>query len=524
MEEATTGCWPTQRGFQLAIVMTALAGVSLGGASIAQAAEPVQLHSGLISGELLDASKGLQAFRGIPFAAPPLGDLRWRPPQDVAPWDGVRECVEFGPVAPQSPGLTGLVGDPLPPSDEDCLYLNIWTTKAGTDAKQPVMVWIHGGGFNVGWSNQTAYEGSELAKRGVVIVTINYRLGALGFFAHPALSAESVQNVSGNYGMLDTVAALKWVQRNIAAFGGDDGNVTIFGESAGGTIVAALCVSPMAKGIVHRGIAQSPGGTDTYLKKSTENSQSAEDIGKAWASRVVGDDTDDVLAALRAIPADKLLGTGFQAKIAVDGWFMKDLSDNVFANGEQNNFPIIVGTNTDEGTIFVNNYPWRTIEAYRSGMKGQFGDAAGEILKLYPVSSDADILGALNAFIADTWFLRPATGMLRGMDKVSSNAYQYVFTHRSQRTPERGAYHSSEMYYPFNTLHPADEKSENPELAEAIIQYWVQFAKTGDPNVAGLPAWPEYETKSARYLELGDEIKTGSAYRHEAMEILNRNR
>lgn len=522
MEEARTGHWPTQRGFQLAIVMSALAGVSLAGATLTLAAEPVQLHSGLISGEVLDASKGLQAFRGIPFAAPPVGDLRWRPPQDVAPWDGVRECVEFGPVAPQSPGLTGLVGDPLPPSDEDCLYLNIWTTKAGADVKQPVMVWIHGGGFNVGWSNQTAYEGSELAKRGVVIVTINYRLGALGFFAHPALSAESDRNVSGNYGMLDCIAALRWVQENIAAFGGDAGNVTIFGESAGGTAVAALCASPLAKGIVHRGIAQSPGGTDTYLRNSPDKSRSAEESGEAWASRVVGDDTDDVLAALRAIPANDLLNTGFSATVIADGWFMNDITENEFAKGNQNDIPIIAGTNTDEGTIFVGSYPWRTVEAYQNGMKEQFGDGADAALKLYPVSKDEDILGALNVFIADTWFLRPATGMLRGMDKVSSKAYQYVFTHRSQRTPERGAYHSSEMYYPFNTLHPADKKSENPELAEAIIQYWVQFAKTGNPNVDGLPAWPEYETDSARYLELGEKIKTGSAYRHETLEILNR--
>lgn len=522
MKETTTGRSLTQRSLLIALATGAFAALGLDGASAAQAPEPVQIDSGLISGEVLGASIGLQAFRGIPFAAPPVGDLRWRPPQDVAPWDGVRECVEFGPVAPQSPGLTGLVGDPLPPTDEDCLYLNIWTTKTGIAAKQPVMVWIHGGGFNVGWSNQTAYEGSELAKRGVVIVTINYRLGALGFLAHPALSAESKRNVSGNYGMLDCIAALKWVQRNIAAFGGDAGNVTIFGESAGGTAVAALCASPLAKGIVHRGIAQSPGGTNTYLRNSPDESRSAEESGEAWAARVVGDETDDVLAALRAIPANDLLNTGAPATIVADGWFMNDITENEFANGNQNDIPIIAGTNTDEGTIFVGSYPWRTVEAYQNGMKEQFGDGVAAALKLYPVSKDEDILGALNVFIADTWFLRPATGMLRGMDKVSSNAYQYVFTHRSQRTPERGAYHSSEMYYPFNTLHPADEKSENPELAEAIIQYWVQFAKTGNPNVDGLPAWPEYETDSAQYLELGEEIKTGTAYRHEAMEILNR--
>ena len=252
MKGTTTGCWLMQCGRLLVLATGTFAALWLDQASVAHAVEPVQIHSGLISGEVLDPSTGLDAFRGIPFAAPPVGALRWRPPQDVAPWSGVRECTQFGAVCPQPGGLTGLVGDPLPTQNEDCLVLNDWTTNAGSDTKLPVMMWIHGGGFNLGWSDQSAYEGSEFAKRGVVLVTINYRLGPLGFLAHPALSAESKRKVSGNYGLLDQIAALEWVRKNIAAFGGDINNVTIFGESAGGTSVDALCVSPLAKGLFHR--------------------------------------------------------------------------------------------------------------------------------------------------------------------------------------------------------------------------------------------------------------------------------
>ncbi len=525
-KKTTTGRWLTRRGFLSVLITATFVALGFHAALPAQAAEPVSLHSGLISGETLDASMDLQAFRGIPYAAPPVGALRWQPPQDVLPWKGVRECVEFGAVAPQPFGLTGLVGDPLPDQDEDCLFLNIWTTQAGRDAKKPVMVWIHGGGFSVGWSNQSAYEGSEFAKRGIVLVTINYRLGPLGFLAHPALSAESDHNSSGNYAMLDQIAALTWIQKNIAAFGGDPGNVTIFGESAGGSIVNALCTSPLAKGLIHKGIAQSPGITDgqyAHLTRPTKYTRSAEEIGESWAARFLNEDSDDLLTTLRRVPAKELIekASGFSGKVVIDGWFMEGDALDLFAEGKQHDIPLMVGTNADEGTIFLGSYPYETVEAYRKGMEEKFDTNADAILALYPVASDKDIPGAINLLITDGWFLRGATEMLRGMAKASSPAYQYVFTQENSFHPEKGAFHSAEMCYVFNTLHPEAERSDNPKLAKAMIEYWAQFAKTGNPNGAGLPVWPEYKIDSARYLELGEEIKAGSAYRHKWLDVLN---
>lgn len=295
-------------------------------------------------------------------------------------------------------------------------------------------------------------------------MTINYRLGPIGFLAHPAVSAESSRAVSGNYGLLDQIAALKRVQKNIAAFGGDAGNVTILGESAGATSVDALCVSPLAKGLFHRAIAQSPGITDgsyAFLKPSSSRASSAEEAGKSWAYRFLEEDSVDGLGTLRGIAAAELVARsdGFRPVVTIDGWFMPDFSENRFAQGKQNAVSLIVGTNTNEGTIFLNSYPYRTVDTYREGMQNRYGDAAQDILKLYPVTSDEDIPAALNAYISDTWSLRGATGMLRGMSAVPDDVFQYVFTHRSQAYPARGAYHSAEMYYVFNTLHPAAKKS-----------------------------------------------------------------
>ena len=487
--------------------------------------EPVTIHSGPIVGEVLDSSIGLQVFRGIPYAAPPVGDLRWRPPCDVEPWSEVRECVRFGAVCPQPETMEYLIGDKLPAQDEDCLFLNVWTTNAGGEAKLPVMVWIHGGGFAKGWSDQSAYEGSAFAKRGVVLVTINYRLGALGFLAHPALSAESDRNVSGNYGFLDQIAALKWVQENIAALGGDADNVTVFGESAGGSSVEALCVSPLAKGLFHRAIAQSPAGSFyAYLKQPSSGHPSAEARGESWASQFDEVDPENPLASLREISPDRILekSEANQPLAVIDDWFMPDYPANLFAQGKQHDVPMVVGTNSDEGSIFVQYYPYKTVEQYRQGMEKKYGAFAEEILALYPVSSDEDIPGALNPFMTDTVFVRGATDILRGMAKVSSRAFQYYFTRGGSLHPEWGAFHSAEMCYVFNTLHPDAEKSDDPQLADAMIQYWVQFAKTGDPNGEGLPEWPEFVIDSAQYLELGEAIKIGSGLRHEVLEVLDR--
>jgi para-nitrobenzyl esterase len=485
--------------------------------------EPVRIHSGLIVGEVLDPSVNLQAFRGIPYAAPPIGDLRWRLPQDVMPWSDVRECVQFGAVCPQVDKGSWLMGGPLPPQDEDCLFLNIWTTNAGGDEKLPVMVWIHGGGFTGGWSNQCAYEGSEFAKRGVVLVTINYRVGPLGNLAHPALSTESGRDLSGNYGFLDQIATLNWVQENISAFGGDSGNVTIFGESAGGSSVEALCVSPLAKGLFHRAIAQSPAGSQyAHLKRGATARRSAEEIGEAWASEFEGTNSGDVIAVLRQLTADEIIAksAGFKNVVAIDDWFMPDFPRILFAQGKQYDVPLLVGTNADEGTAFVDLYRYETVEDYRNGAKKKFKEHADAVLALYPVARDDDIPEALNLFMSDTEFLLGATDMLRGMAMVSSPGFQYFFTRGGTLKPEWGAFHSAEMYYVFNTLHSDAEKSDDPGLADAMIRYWVQFARMGDPNVKGLPDWPEYEADSAHYLELGEAIKAGTALHHDGLEVL----
>ena len=231
-------------------------------------AKPVQLDSGLVQGEVVEGT-AVQVFRGIPYAAAPVGDLRWREPAAPAAWEGIRSATEFSNICHQGPALAAMTGEPLPTRSEDCLYLNVWSGAVGRETKQPVMVWIHGGGLTLGWGHQQGYDGTHLASQGVVLVSINYRLGALGFLAHPLLNEEA--GVSGNYGLKDQIAALEWVQRNIEAFGGDPGNVTIFGESAGGTSVHALIASPRAKGLVHRGIAQSPWVTDTNYARLNED-------------------------------------------------------------------------------------------------------------------------------------------------------------------------------------------------------------------------------------------------------------
>ena len=333
---------------------------------------PVRLDSGLVEGELMDAASGLRVFRGIPYAAPPVGDLRWRPPQRVASWDGVRAAKEFGAICPQPPMLATMTGEALPATSEDCLFLNVWTAAGKADAGLPVMVWIHGGGLSLGWSQQAVYDGAAFASRGVVLVSLNYRLGPLGFLSLPDLSRESDHGASGNYGFLDQVAALEWVQRNVAAFGGDPHNVTIFGESAGGTSVHALLTSPRAAGLYHRAISESAWITENNiadLHRASPFGPSAEDLGLKWAANLAGGDTS--VAALRRVPAADLIaksGLGFRPVIAIDGWFMPEHGERAFAAGKGAKVPLIAGTNANEGTMFMGGLGFGNVSAYREGI------------------------------------------------------------------------------------------------------------------------------------------------------------
>jgi para-nitrobenzyl esterase len=480
------------------------------------AADPIKLDSGLISGEAL--GDGIDVYRGVPFAAPPVGDLRWKPPHPVEPWDGVRESVEFSAVGPQDNTLGQFTGDTLPETSEDMLYLNVWTPAAGTDEKLPVMVWIHGGGLTLGWGHQKGYDGVEFAKRGVILVSINYRLGPFGFMSHPALSAESDQGVSGNYGFLDQVAALEWVERNISEFGGDPDNVTIFGESAGGTSVAALSASPQANGLVNRAIAQSPWineANETYLKKSTPFQKSAEAIGEDWAAAVFGSEISPTVEQLRALSTEDVMAHAEKAipVAVIDDWFLNGTVGEVFDAGEQNPISMMVGSNRDEGTMFLMMFPVRTVAEYEATMKDTYGDAAEKILELYPVTSDKEVRDAMNKFITDTWFTRAVREMAAGQSHVGKESYQYEFTRVSRQMPAWGAHHAAELGYVFNTLPEKGLEDIDHTLAEAMIEYWVQFAKTGNPNQSGLPEWPAFVPGEEKYLELGEEITSKAKLR-----------
>ncbi len=484
--------------------------------------DTVAIHSGRIQGETAD--DGIRVFRGIPFAAPPIGDLRWRPPQDVASWPGVRDATGFGAACPQAPVLARM--DTRPATfDEDCLYLNIWTPAANPDEALPVMVWIHGGGLSVGYSHQGMYDGTAFAKQGVVIMSVNYRLGPLGFLAHPALSKESKTGVSGNYGFLDQVASLEWVHRNVAAFGGDPRRVTIFGESAGATSVFALLASPTTKGLFQGAIAESPWVNETnvaYQSRKTPFADSGEAQGVVFATKLLGENAS--LADLRAFDADEMITTdGFAPFINVDGQFMPELSEKIFAAGKQHNVPMIVGTNTNEGTMFMGGFV-TCLDAFTGPITKLYGDQAEKVLALYPAASKEDLPTVADRYITDAWFVRASRAMLNGHGEVSSPAFQYHFTKKSRSIPAWGAHHANELGYVFNTYQgfgpPAEPDASELALGGAMIEYWSQFAKTGDPNTEGRPEWPTFEPGSEKFLELGDEIRVGAELQKESCDTL----
>ena len=473
------------------------------------------IDTGQITGEQL--ADGTRVYRGLPFAAPPVGDLRWRPPARPVSWEGARDATRFGSVCPQSSGVAAYVGTAMPPIDEDCLYLNVWTPATVTNARLPVMVWFHGGGLVGGWGHQSSYDGTAIASRGVVLVSINYRLGPLGFLALPELSAESPDGASGNYGMLDQVAALEWVRRNIAAFGGDPDRVTIFGESAGGTSVVALMASPMSRGLVNGAIAQSPWVTDSNfvpLKTSGKFVPSAESQGAGWVANFTEGGAD--LDTLRKLPASALVGDdkpALPAFVTVGGPFMPVSSETAFKTGRQLNVPAIIGTNANEGTIFMATL-YDSRPKFLSAALVQYGQTGQKLLDLYPGEDGPALARAADQYLTDTMFLRAARGALDGMANVPARAWQYHFTRINPSAPALGANHGWEIVYVFNTSAMSDRtavEATDAALAAAMIDYWTQFAKTGDPNGPGLAAWPDYDPENRAFVELGDTIRTDRA-------------
>ncbi|MEM9646358.1 MAG: carboxylesterase/lipase family protein [Planctomycetota bacterium] len=478
----------------------------------------VETKSGDVEG-VSAKDDSVTVFRGIPYAAPPVGDLRWRPPQPVSKWETSRRCDRFGNKALQKDRSGDGFG-------EDCLYLNVWTSDASSEAKRPVMVWIHGGGLTSGSGHQPSYEGTEFAKQGVVLVTINYRLGALGFFAHPALADESPHGSAGNYGFLDQVAALRWVQDNIASFGGDPDNVTIFGESAGGTSVYCLLASPMTHGLFHQAILQSPWLDPSIFHELDQDNAygaSANQRGQKAANELLGDDEGDPLARLRAIPAEQLMDQMPQRgwTVTVDGWFLPEDPHLIFEAGKQNPVPVLAGTNRDEGTMFVGPKPYPTVNDYRAEMKDRYGANADRMLEIYAPESANQIRAAVVQQISDQWFIQPTRELLRAHVKSGAPAFQYHFDRVSQSWSWLGAAHAAEIVYVFNNLTESKKKGIDARLAEAMISAWTQFAKSGDPNVESLPTWPAYNEQEDTHLVLGKEFKVGGQLRQEACDAID---
>ena len=477
--------------------------------------DTIKVDGGVISGTTAD---GVRSFKGIPFAAPPVSELRWKAPQPVVAWEGVRKCEAFGPDCPQAPYPAGsMYYSPPRMQSEDCLYLNVWTAAKAGD-KRPVMVWIHGGALTRGSGATRTYDGTAFAKKGVLLVTVNYRLGPLGYLAHPDLTAESPQNSSGNYGVLDQIAALRWVQKNIAAFGGDPGNVTIFGESAGSWSVNVLVATPLAKGLFHRAIGQSGGsfGPMTYLKEDKPRLTAAEKVGAAFA-KAAGADS---IKALRAIPAEKIIdifnndaeGKKFRTSPTVDGWVLPDEIRNIFAQGKQNDVPVIVGSNANEMTsLTVPATVPKTIEDYRKRVETLYGEATRDFDALYPVKGTDDIAAAYLGSLRDVSFTLPMRTWARMTSTGHSKAYLYFFSHVPPNPNSKylGAYHAGEIAYVFNNLNPQNAllQETDRKLAGTMSNYWVNFARTGDPNGKGLPKWAAYKTSDEPYMDFGDAVQ-----------------
>lgn len=471
-------------------------------------------------------------FLGIPFAEPPVAERRWKPPQRVAPWTGARKASEFGAACPQSAEdaaffevLAREARETEPyysfRMSEDCLSLNVWTTNLGGAALRPVMVWLYFGGNTAGAGAFPPY-GASLARKGVVYVSLNYRLGALGFMAHPALTAESRQRSSGNYAILDQIAALEWIQRNIAKFGGDPNNVTIFGESAGGVMVCYLMASPLARGLFHRAIMQSCTCRD-YISPELKRSRhyflgngTSEDTGLRLARAAgVSDGPRALLELRRKTPRELIEAQGkdpalnFYAGGTVDGWVLKEQPALTFQHGRQAKVPVIVGSTANEGAD-ARLQP-STVARYKEWLREMFLDFAEEVFASYPARTDAEVAAAFVALSNDFVRGQSAQAMARDITRGGQRAYLYYFSYPGKgATAGRGAFHSIDTAFAggghFRRSRWGEPDEEDWKLAGVMSGYWTQFAATGNPNRAGLPAWSAYDLSADLCLELGRSI------------------
>lgn len=484
--------------------------------------DPVPVDGGAIRG-VDTVSPGVRAYKGIPFAAPPVGDLRWKPPQPVVPWQDVRDCSQFGPACPQprvnvlrTPGR----------QDEDCLYLNVWTAAKSTDEKRPVMVWIHGGGSTIGAASQPFYDGRHFAANGIVLVSINYRLGPFGFLAHPQLSAESPRGISGNYGTLDQIAALNWVQRNIARFGGDPDNVTIFGESAGAVSCGVLLVCPLAKRLFHRTILQSgvPVGVRTRL---CDGEKTAEATGeRVFANMGVKDvaearqkTPDELLGAIKAKVG--LLDRGTKYGPVIDGWVLPDYPLKLMDEGKFHNVPVMAGSNAHEATLFSQRASIRGELGYKWIARIAFKKNTDRVLAVFPPDHAGSPQKTFEQVVTVMSFVSPARMLVRMVSRQQPDVYLYHFTRVSPLMERlgKGATHGIEIAYVFRHEGRVLGDAKDKALAEKMHRVWIQFARTGNPNATGLPEWPRYDAETDQHLEFGDEVRVASGLYKEGCDL-----
>ena len=474
-------------------------------ARVAVAADPViDAPAGAVRGTV---EGDLHVFRGIPFAQPPVGALRWRPPVPLARWKGVREASQFGAACYQPPPrLSNIyVGKPIPMS-EDCLTLNIWAPASAR--KAPVFFWIYGGALQSGASRDPIYDGRRLADRGIVVVSINYRLGVLGWLAHPELSKESPDGISGNYGLLDQIRGLTWVKENIAAFGGDPANVTIAGESAGALSVMYLMTSPLARGLFHKAIAESAYMISTpSLKSAVYGAPSAEQAGVWLMHQLKQPD----LARMRAMDAQEITSAavtiGYAPWGAIDGHVLPDQLVNVFDQGRQALVPIMAGFNSGEIRSLTSLAPPVPASAtvYESTIRERYGNLAEAFLKLYP---STNLQESIFATTRDALYGWTAERLVRKQTSLGVPAYLYLWDHGYPAADEAGlhAFHASELPYVFDTFDGTPPLwPKNPDtpdehaLATAVGDYWTSFARTGRPQAKGAPDWPAYSAEK-RYM------------------------
>ncbi len=466
---------------------------------------------------------GVRIFKGIPFAAPPVGALRWRAPQAAPSWSGILAADKFSPVCPQ-------VGSYPPesapePTSEDCLYLNIWTPAQTAAKPLPVMVWIYGGALENGSASTPLYAGDAFARRGVILVTLNYRLGVLGFLALNSLSKESAAGVSGNYGLLDQIAALQWVQRNIGAFGGDAHRVTIFGQSSGSISVSALVASPLAKGLFQRAIGESGGLFEPLELSSGFSLAGAEDNGRQFA-QLQGAAT---LAQLRAKSASELLNTPFDAHFVVDGYVLKESPFDAYQGHAQNDVEVLVGSNADEGRLFLRKKSV-TVNNLKEILDADFPAPLVWLLHPNPGSTNSEARTSAAAVEGD---MRFRWDMWRWARLAAENGNKNVYYYQFARTPPfpsgnayygLGATHGMEMPYVFDHLDQQDVpwSAKDRELAVVLSEYWANFAKNGDPNGPGLPLWPSFRVSPNRVMILGEEPRAEAIPHQQTLTRIDR--